>query len=56
MITDPRHLHHTTLGLGYDGFRAICSCGWRSIVTPSRQSAANAREDHRRGAQLRSVP
>ena len=48
-------LHQVTLGFGYDGYRAICSCGWRSIVSRTRDVAAKARDDHRSRTRLRSV-
>lgn len=49
-------LHQVTLGFGYDGYRAICSCGWRSNVSWSRNEVARARDHHKRRSQLRSLP
>jgi len=48
--------HQIVVGLGYDGYRATCSCGWRSATSWSRDDVARERDTHKRRSQLRSVP
>jgi hypothetical protein len=48
--------HQIVIGLGHDGFRAICSCGWQSAVNWSRVSVSQAGSVHQRRSQLESVP
>ena len=51
-----RTIHQVVIGLGGEGFRAICSCGWRSSTSWSRDGVASARDDHRRRSRLGSAP
>ena len=51
-----RVVHQIVIGLGGEGFRAICSCGWRSVASWSRDVVASARDDHRRRSRLGSAP
>jgi len=48
--------HQCVVGLGGEGYRAICSCGWRSVASWDRSAVARARDDHKRRERLRSVP
>ena len=51
-----RKIHQAVIGLGGDGFRAICSCGWRSAASWTRDDTAAARDDHMRRARLEALP
>lgn len=50
-----RIVHQVVVGLGGDGFRAICACGWRSAASWTRDAVARARDDHKRRSRLESV-
>lgn len=41
-----RIVHHVAVGLGADGFRAICSCGWRMEASWERSTVARAGRAH----------
>jgi len=50
-------VHEAIVGLsGDEGFRAICSCGWKSHASWDRAVVVRARDDHKRRSHLRSVP
>jgi len=51
-----RAVHQVLIGLGGDGFRATCTCGWRSSTSGVRAVVAHERDEHKRRSQLRSVP
>lgn len=51
-----RIVHQVVVGLGGEGFRAICACGWRSDASWSRSDVVAARDDHKRRSRLGSVP
>lgn len=56
MIDTVRIIHQAVVGLGGEGFRAICSCGWRSTASWDRAHVAGERDHHKRRSTLRSVP
>lgn len=51
-MTKPLSIHQVVVGLGGDGFRAICSCGWRSHASWERPEIAQARDEHKRRVRL----
>jgi hypothetical protein len=56
-VTEERPIriaHQVVVGLGGEGFRAICSCGWRSARRWSRDAIASEGHEHRRQMRLGS--
>jgi hypothetical protein len=50
-----RIIHPVVVGLGGEGFRAYCTCGWRSNTDWSRDVVARAGDEHKRRTRLGSV-
>lgn len=49
--------HMIIIGLGADGFRATCTCGWRTTRQSwDREAVATAGNDHKIRQRLRSMP
>jgi len=51
-----RVVHQVVIGLGGEGFQAICICGWRSATSWGRADIAKAGSVHKRQTLLRSIP
>jgi hypothetical protein len=49
-------VHQNVIGLGGDGYRATCSCGWRSHASWDRGDVVKECDEHKRRSRLRSVP
>lgn len=47
--------HQIIIGLGGNGFRADCTCGWHSHTSWVRDEVARARDDHKRRTRLQEV-
>lgn len=43
-----RVVHQVVVGLGGDGYRAICTCGWRSQTSWDRSGVSRSSSDHKR--------
>jgi hypothetical protein len=50
-----RIVHHVSIGLGFNGYRAICSCGWRSDLSILRENVGKAHAEHKRRSLLQVV-
>lgn len=48
--------HQVLVGLGGNGFRAVCCCGWRSYASWDRDRIAKERDEHKRRSRLGVVP
>ena len=48
-------VHHVVVGLGGKGFRAICSCGWRSGLSWERAVVAQEGAEHKHATRLQEV-
>jgi hypothetical protein len=55
-MTQTHQVHQVIIGLGADGFRATCSCGWRSYTSWDRNAVAKERDEHKRRSRLGVVP
>lgn len=51
----PRVVHQVVVGLGGDGYRAVCSCGWRSLTSWDRAGVTRSRDDHKRRSRLQEI-
>ena len=56
-MTNPAapRIHLVIVGLGGDGYRAVCSCGWRSLTSWDRAGVARSRNDHKRRSRLQEI-
>lgn len=54
-MTVSRVVHQVVVGLGGNGFRATCTCGWRSHESWDRPEIARARDDHKLRARLQEI-
>jgi hypothetical protein len=48
-------VHQVIVGLGGEGFRAICVCGWKSTTSWVRDDVAKAGSEHKQQSQLRGI-
>ncbi len=54
-MTKTRVIHQAIIGLGGEGFRAICTYGWRSHTSWARDEIARVGDDHKRRTRLQEV-